>query len=397
MTILYEQWEHQAQLLAPMLGTGVTVVRSGQELAEAVATYPDELLVVFGPSTALSEAVAFAERSRTRRPALKVVLLRQRLDVSVMTEALRAGVFEVVATRDPDAMAQACARALAAARDAAGVNGIPVAEAVPGGRVVAVFSGKGGTGVSTIATNLAVTLAAGGQKRVCLVDLDLAFGDVAIMLGLTPERTIAAAVPVADRLDETGLRMLLTRHASGVDTLLAPVQPADAEQISRDLVAEILGMLRGMFDVVVVDCASILSDQTLAALDAAHHYLLVTMPELPAIKSLRVTLDTFTLLDYHPDRRIVVLNQADAKVGLSLADAERAIKVPVAAYLPASRDVPVSINNGVPIVTSQPNHPVSVAIRDLAAKRFTHRAPRPRPQPRRLRALVSRRTDARKG
>src|SRR5690606_23891313 len=180
MTILYEQWEHQAQLLAPMLGTGVTVVRSGQELAEAVATYPDELLVVFGPSTALSEAVAFAERSRTRRPALKVVLLRQHLDVSVMTEALRAGVFEVVATRDPDAMAQACARALAAARDAAGVNGIPVEEAVPGGRVVAVFSGKGGTGVSTIATNLAVTLAAGGQKRVCLVDLDLAFGDVAI-------------------------------------------------------------------------------------------------------------------------------------------------------------------------------------------------------------------------
>lgn len=397
MTILYEQWEHQAQLLAPMLGTGVTVVRSGQELAEAVATYPDELLVVFGPSTALSEAVAFAERSRTRRPALKVVLLRQHLDVSVMTEALRAGVFEVVATRDPDAMAQACARALAAARDATGVNGIPVEETVPGGRVVAVFSGKGGTGVSTIATNLAVTLAAGGQKRVCLVDLDLAFGDVAIMLGLTPERTIAAAVPVADRLDETGLRMLLTRHASGVDTLLAPVQPADAEQISRDLVAEILGMLRGMFDVVVVDCASILSDQTLAALDAAHHYLLVTMPELPAIKSLRVTLDTFTLLDYHPDRRVVVLNQADAKVGLSLADAERAIKVPVAAYLPASRDVPVSINNGVPIVTSQPNHPVSVAIRDLAAKRFTHRAPRPRPQPRRLRALVSRRTDARKG
>ena len=395
MTILYEQWEHQAQLLAPMLGTDVTVVRSGQALAEAVAAYPDELLVVFGPSTALSEVVAFAERARTHRPALKVVLLRQHLDVSVMTEALRAGVYEVVATRDPDAMAQACARALAAAREVAGVNGVPVGQTAPGGRVVAVFSGKGGTGASMIATNLAVAFAADAKLRVCLVDLDLAFGDVAIMLGLTPERTIAAAVPVADRLDETGLRMLLTRHSSGVDTLLAPVQPADGEQVSRDLVAEILALARGMFDVIVVDCASVLSDQTLAALDAAHHYLLVTTPELPAIKSLRVTLDTFTLLDYQADRRVVVLNQADAKVGLSMADVERAIKVPVAAYIPTSRDVPVSINNGVPIVSSQPNHPVSVAIRDLAAKRFTNRATRP--QPRRLRALVGRRTDARKG
>src|SRR5690606_34241347 len=116
------------------------------------------------------------------------------------------------------------------------VNGVPMGESVPGGRVVAVFSGKGGTGGSMVATNLAVALAADARLRVCLVDLDLAFGDVAIMLGLAPERTIVAAVPVEDRLDETGLRMLLTRHASGVDTLLAPVQPADAEQISRDLV-----------------------------------------------------------------------------------------------------------------------------------------------------------------
>lgn len=401
MTILYEQWDHQARLLAPMLGRDVAVVTTGHELAEAVATDADEVLVVFGPSTALAEAVAFAERMRASRPRLSVVLLRQHLDVSVMTEALRAGVQEVVATRDPDALVEACARAVesaqAAAHEATTVNGVHTADpdAPTDGRIIAVFSGKGGTGKSVLATNLAVALAAGGKRRVCLIDLDLAFGDVAIMLGLAPERTIVGAIPVADRLDETGLRTLLTRHQSGVDILLAPVQPADAERVSRDLVTEILHLARGMFDVIVVDCASTLTEQTLAALDAAHHYLLVTTPELPALKSLRVTLDTFTMLEYHPDRRVVVLNRADAKVGLSMSEAERAVRVPVAAYVPSSRDVPVSVNKGVPIVSDQPNHPVSVAIRDLATKRFAIRSARP--QPRRLRTLASRRSEARKG
>jgi pilus assembly protein CpaE len=229
---------------------------------------------------------------------------------------------------------------------------------------------------------------------VCLVDLDLAFGDLALMLDLAPTRTLAAAVPVADRIDEVGFRTLLTRHRSGVDVLLAPVQPAEAEQIGRDLVAEVLHLARGMFDLVVVDCSSAFNDQTLAALDAAHHHVLITTPELPALKSLRVTLDTFDLLDYHRDRRTVVLNRADSKVGLTTKDVERAVRIPVSAHIPSSRDVPTSINRGVPIVLEQPNHPVSAAIRELADKRFIRRTRRPQPG---RRSLVNRLTETRKG
>jgi pilus assembly protein CpaE len=389
MTILYEQWHQHAQHLAPLLGADTRVVDSAHFLSEVINADPDEVLVVFGPSTALAEAVAFAEQCRARRPGLGVILLRQHLDPKVVAEAERAGVREVVAVGDSAAIVAACARSAELSQSGA-AGDTPDPDGPIGGHVIAVFSGKGGTGKSVIATNLAVALAAGGQRRVCLIDMDLPFGDLALMLELAPVRTISAAIPVADRIDETGFRTLLTHHRSGVDVLLAPVQPADAEQISRDLVAELIHLARDGFDFVVLDCASHLNDQILAALDAAHHYVLPTTPELPALKSLRVTLDMFDLLDYQRERRIVVLNRADSKVGLSVSDVERAVRVPVGAFVPSSREVPTSINKGTPIVFDQPNHPVSVAIRELASKRFLGGSKKP--QQRRRRSLIGRRS-----
>jgi pilus assembly protein CpaE len=239
------------------------------------------------------------------------------------------------------------------------------------GQVVTVFSAKGGCGKTTIATNLAVALAEGGKRRVCLIDLDLAFGDVAIMLQLSPDRTIADAIGVADRLDDIGFRMLLTSYRPGVEVLMAPVQPMAAERIGRDLVTEIIQMARSSFDYVVIDTASAFSEQILAALDITHHYILVATPELPSLKNLRVTLDTFELLDYRRDARTVVLNRSDSKVGLSMADIEKVLRVPISGHIPSSRDVPLSANSGVPLMVSHPNHPVSAAIKDIAKKRLS--------------------------
>ncbi|HZN71869.1 MAG TPA: AAA family ATPase [Micromonosporaceae bacterium] len=396
MAILYELWDQHAEHFAVLLG-GATKVMSMEELVERLAAEPDETLVVFGPGAPLAEAVAFAGEYRLIRPALGVLLLRQHLDVRVLGEALRAGVREVVDATDPAAVLAACARSQDLSRQlrsTPGRNGrapVPTAaEPAPEpfeGRVVTVFSAKGGCGKTTIATNLAIALAAGGHRRVCLVDLDLAFGDVAITLQLSPERTIADAIPVADRIDETGLRTLLTPYVPGVDTLLAPVQPAVADEVTRDLLADLLQLCRGMFDFVVVDTASTFNEQTLAALDASHEYILVATPELPALKNLRVTLDMFDLLDYRRENRIVVLNRADSKVGLSPSDIERVIRVPVAAHVPSSRDVPLSVNRGQPLMIAQPNHSVSAAIRELATSRLvgtaTHRS-------RGLRGLMSR-------
>jgi pilus assembly protein CpaE len=379
MTIIFEQRE--GEHLATLLGDAV-VVSTPEALVERVNTDTDEILVLLGPSTSIEDALGFAEQCRVRRPALGVVLLREEVDLDLMTDALRAGVREVIRTGDHAAVLAACARSKDLSRQliirsqqarqpSEAAEPPPPPEIGPReGEVVTVFSAKGGCGKTTIATNLAIALADGGSRRVCLIDLDLAFGDVAIMMQLSPEKTIADAIGVADRLDDTGFRMLLTPYKPGVDVLLAPVQPAQAERIGRDLINEIIQLARDAFDYIVVDTACSFNEQILAALDATHHYLLIATPELPSLKNLRVTLDTFELLDYRKEARSVLLNRADSKVDLSMGEIERVLRVPIAGFIPSSRDVPISANHGVPLMVSHPGHPVSAAIKEVARKRL---------------------------
>jgi pilus assembly protein CpaE len=393
MTVIYEEFRPHAEHFAQVLGGDARIVSTFRELTEHLSNDRDEILVVFGPGTALSEAVVFATESRIARPHVGVVLLRPHVDIAVMTEALRAGVREVVDANDPGTIRVACARSLDLSRQLRSPNGAPPPasnasdEPDAEGRVITVFAAKGGCGKTTIATNLAVALADSG-RRVCIIDLDLAFGDVAIMLQLVPERTIADAIPVADRIDHTGFRLMLTQYRPGLETLLAPVQPAVADEINRSLIAEIIHLARGIFDDVIIDTPPQFNDGVLTALDSSHLYILVTTPELPALKSLRITLDVFDMLDYRREDRVVVLNRADSKVGLTPGDLDRVIRTPIAAYVPSSRDVPLSINRGVPLLAANPAHPVSVAIRELAAGRLAGAAEAPAKG---LRGMLSRR------
>lgn len=364
MAILYEPVRRFAQQIGMLFGADLHTVASHEDLAAALTQRPDELLVLFGPSTEVGDAARFAAAQRVSRPALGVVLLRTTVDVSVLAEAMRAGVRDVVDAGDISAVRDACAQSLAVSRQLAGT-----AASQGGGanaRVVTVFAAKGGCGKTTVATNLAVALAEGGRHRVCVIDLDLAFGDVAIMLQLVPERTVADAIG-GGPLDETAVRSLVTPYGPGVDALLAPTRPTDADHVSRSLVAELLTITRGLYDFVVVDTPPQFTDHVLAALDASDLYVLLATPDIPALKNLRITLDMFDLLDYPPQHRLVVLNRADAKVGLTAADIERIVKVPITAHIPSSRDIPVSINRGVPLLVDSPHHPASKAVRALAA------------------------------
>jgi pilus assembly protein CpaE len=363
MTILCAAPAQALPGLVASIGGEVGVVDGIAAALRALSESPGEALVVLGTDVDIDEALAFAARQRLERPALGVVLLRDRLEVVMLTQALRAGVREVVQAGDLDGLAEACRRSrLLSARVPAQQ---PDADELAG-RVVTVFSTKGGCGKTTVATNLAVALQAGGA-RTCLVDLDLAFGDVAISLQLNPERTVVDAVAMADRMDSTGVASLLTTWRPGLDCVLAPVVPGDAEKVPAAVVGELLRVLRGMFDFVIVDTPAQFSDHVLAALDASQLYVLLTTPDVPALKNLRLTLDMFDLLSYDRSSREIVLNRADARVGLTLADVERVLRTPVTVRVPSSRAVPASTNRGVPIVADQPNHPVSVALRRFAA------------------------------
>jgi Flp pilus assembly CpaE family ATPase len=328
---------------------------------------PNETLVVIGPRAVTSDALAFAAALRLARPAVGVILARREVDVALLSRAMQSGVRDVVLVGDDAAMAAACRRSYEVSRRMLA----PPAEdeSVPG-QIVTVFAAKGGCGKTSLAVNLGVVLARQGAGRVCVVDLDLAFGDVAISVQLDPLRTITDALPMSGHLDASGTASLLTRYQPGLDMLLAPVTPGDAEKIPPRLVGELLAILRGMYDFVVVDTPAQFSEHVLTAMDVSSQLVLLTTPDVPALKSLRVTLDMLDMLSYPRQIRSVVVNRADSKVGLSLEHVQKVVRCEIAAHIPSNRAVPISVNKGVPITLDSPSHPVSQAIAKFAQHRL---------------------------
>ena len=314
-----------------------------------------------GPDIETQTACDLAAKVRVERPRVGMVLLRARPEVTVLTQALRSGIREVVPAQDLTALVAACRRsldlsqALATDGDRSGTRN---------GQVVTVFSAKGGVGKTTIATNLGVYLASTGS-RVLLVDLDLAFGDVAISLQLTPSRS-ADLIAISDQLDAQALASVVTHHDSGLDTLCAPDMPADADQIPAATTAQVLRVAAGIYDFVIVDTPPAFTEHVLAACDVTDVFILIATMDVAAVKNLRLVLDTMDQLGYPRQSRVVVMNRFGVKVGLKTADVVAATHQPVAVCIPNSLDVPGCINRGVAIVLEQPDHKVSVALRALA-------------------------------
>lgn len=351
-----------AETLAGAAGAS-TRIDAIDTLKAHLESHPDEFAVILGPSMNLSAAVAFADTYRVMRPALSVILVRHSVDTSVLAEALRSGMREVAATSD-DATISSAVRRARTLHEA--LTQQQVTSSLERGRVITVFSAKGGVGKTTIATNLAMALADSGNREVCLVDLDLAFGDVAITLQVFPTRTIADAVAMQHSLDLAGLESLLTPYHDGVSALVAPVQPDAKDTISSQLVARILELLRQRFTFVVVDTPPAFDDQVLQAFDVSDQILLVATPDVPALKNLKIALETMSLLNYPRERCSLVLNRADAKVGITAEEASTTLAMTITSSIPSSRDVPASINRGETMVRSEPRHSVSAAIQSLA-------------------------------
>jgi len=362
MAILWDADPAAVETYRFAIGDQVLLAENGQLVTQALAFDRHELLVVVGANVDTQSACDLATQIRIERPEVGVVLLRRHPEVTVLAQALRSGIREVVSAEDLTALADACRRSvelsLALTRTDAEVGG-------RSGRVVTVFSAKGGVGKTTIATNLGVYLASTGS-RVLLVDLDLAFGDVAISLQLTPSRTASDLIAMSGQLDARGLASAVTRHASGLDTLCAPDTPADADQIPAAMTTQLLQVARGMYDFIIVDTPPAFTEHVLATLDVTDVSILIATMDVPAVKNLCLVLNTMDQLGYPKQSRVVVLNRSDIKAGLKIADIAAVTKQPVAVSIPNSPDVPASINRGVAIVLEEPDHPVSVALRALA-------------------------------
>src|SRR3954467_4383707 len=364
MPLIVESNSSNAELFLSVAGAGTRVVGSLDELKRALAETLEEHAVVLGPSVDLEAAASLADNLRVTRPAVSVILMRQRVDTAILAEALRSGMREVVEERDLTGLSEAVRRAHQVYRAVTGPGS--TGDSGPTGRLLTVFSPKGGVGKTTIAVNLAVALAARDKYRVCLVDLDLGFGDVAITLQLFPARTIADAVALESDLDYAVLEPLLTPHRRGFSTLVAPVQPDAKDSIPASLIARILSVLKSNFDYVIVDTAPAFDEHVLQAFDETDELLLVTTLDVPTLKNVKIACETLDLLNFPKPHRHLVLNRADDKVGLAPEKVEVTLDMRIAQAIPTSPEVANATNAGEPIVASSPKHQVSQAINRLA-------------------------------
>ena len=372
MTVILDNDPSAAESLRSALGADAVVLPTLDGLRRHLDTHLGEDAVVVGASVDIESALELAADMRVNRPSLGVVVVRRRVDTSVLADALRSGVREVCEERDLAGINAAVSRVKLLAQS--------LRETVPGAAhledevdhaiLVTVFSAKGGCGKTTLSTNLAVALTEGGRNRVCLVDLDLSFGDVAIALQLFPAHTIADAVSLGDGLDSAAVESLLTPHNNipGLSTLVAPLDPGSNRGITADLVRQVLSILRDEYDYVVVDTPPAFDEQVLEALDQSDLIALIATLDIPALKNLKLTLETLEEINFPREKWAVVLNRSDSKVGLALNEVEKTLRVPISIQIPSSRDVPAAINRGVPIIYDNPKHPVSVAIRQFAEK-----------------------------
>ena len=236
------------------------------------------------------------------------------------------------------------------------------------GRVVAVFSLKGGVGRSSIAANLAVALRHRGDRDVALVDGNLLYGDIAVMLNLTDNKTVSDIVRQFETMDRDLINEVLVTHSSGVKALLAPPDPQSGEQVTADHMRQVLHHLSTMFGYVVVDTRPSFDETTISLLDLADVIVLVLTLELTAIKGAKQYLELSDLLGYDSDKIILVLNRATAPAGIPITDVATSLKGQLTAQLPEDLALALrAVNEGVPFVQSAPTAALSHEVERLAA------------------------------
>jgi pilus assembly protein CpaE len=336
----------------------VGVVDDDRTWVESGRTAADVLIIACASTT--DAAIDLVAEATAERPDRPVIVVCSDSPNGLVRRAFEAGADDIVQASDvlarPDELHFAIRKALTR-------RATPVAAArSEGGDLVCVLGPKGGTGKTLTSTNLSVALAQEGL-RVAVVDLDLQFGDIGLVLGVKPERSIYELVTAGGSLDASKLEAFLTPHASGVQLLLAPARPDHASVVTNKFLTELFPVMRSMFDVVVVDTPPGFTPEVIAAIDCSSAVVLLATLDTPSLKNAKLGAETLELMGYPRDRIRVVLNRADSSVGVSHADVVTVLGRAPDVLIPSNREIVRSVNTGEPIVLSNP--------RSEAAKGFS--------------------------
>lgn len=357
----------------------VGLARTGKEAIQLSQEFnPDVVLMDINMPD--MDGIAATEAIRAKQSSVQVVILSVQNDQNYMRRAMLAGARDFL-TKPPmgDELISAIRRAGAMAQSersknnqvqvlstSGNVNILP-ALGLPKGKIVTVYSPKGGAGCTTLAVNLALTLH-NEDTRVVLVDANLQFGDVAVFMNEQGKNTIADLAPRADELDPEIVEEVMLKHAaSGMHILAAPSKPEYAEKISSGQFGRVLEYLVQIYAYVVVDTASLLTDVTLAAIDVSDLVVLVTTQDIPSIKNCRLFLDLSQTLGIERERILFVMNRYDKRINITPERVAENLKQEVSSVIPLDEGtVMKAVNRGVPFVLESKNQPASRGIFTLA-------------------------------
>lgn len=328
-------------------------------------------VLVAGSSVVGGTGLVSLRRLRMEHPATVLVMASAHRPSGSFREIIRAGAVDVLQLPlDDEAVGEAVGDAIAIASRFPALPEPKPAELRPGaaeGALITVVSATGGSGKTFLATNVAYYLHTQHELRVCLVDLDLQFGELATALRLRPRYTITDAIARDDR-DESEmadrLAELVVRHDTGLYVLAGPSDPAAGDAVEASEVVRLLTALRATFDVVVVDTPAALSEPVLAAVDVADQIVAVGTLDLPSVRNMGILLSTLKQLKIPEGNVQLVLNKVEKDVGIDVAQVTKYFPQGFAIVLPYGREVSRSLNMGMPILAYQPTSEVSRALQE---------------------------------
>lgn len=321
---------------------------------EIIRLKPMAALITMGANS--EQAIKLIQRLAAESPKTALISVAHNASPDLLLQSLRAGAREFlqlpISGQDLktvlDRVAEFCASQVE----------VPKKK----GRMIAVFSSKGGCGTSFLATNLAASI----NARTALVDLNLQAGDLPLFLGLDPKYSFADMAENRARLDDSLITSFLTPYSSSLSLLAAPKEADSADEIEPEHVFEVLQRLRESCDYLVLDPQHTFDSITLAALDQADEIVLVLTLDIPAIRSTQRALEIFDRLGYPRKKVRIVVNRWSKQIDLDLRQVEKFLGEPVIGFIPSDYQTAVtSINLGQPLVLSEPNSKIAVEIKRI--------------------------------
>jgi len=345
------------------------VARTLEEASQTVSS-GDVRMVLVGPSFTNDAAMDQIRELHNQDPSLVLMLVAEEVTADLLRKGMRAGVSDVIEAPLDEAKIEAAIEQFAndVLRRRAPVTAPPVEDIGQRqqGRIITVTSAKGGSGKTVLATNLALVLKRIPDTKVCLVDADLQFGDVCLVLQLEPRFTMVNAAHELHHLDGELLDSLLTEHPTGLKVLAAPLEPAFADDITTAGLMQMLDVLKESYDYVIVDTAAMLDELILSLIEKSDDILMLVDMDLPSVKNAKLALETLRLLKFSTSNVQLVMNRSNSKAKLDNKEIEGALKMEIAASIPSDAVVAASVNEGRPVVETDPKSKVAKGFESVA-------------------------------